>query len=332
MRSLALDIGGANIKAAFSDRGAWSVPFALWKEPERLTEKLRHVAALAPPFTELRITMTGELCDCFATKREGVNHILAAAEALAAGRTVNVWSVAGCFVGIDVARADPIRVAASNWHALATFVARLFPDGDSLLVDVGSTTTDIIPLSGGRVMAKGANDMERLANRELIYGGAMRTPLMALGTEIQWRGATIGVMAERFATAADVYVLTGDVPEDPDDCDTADGRPLTKPFAAARIVRMIGADLELFTTEDAVELARLFADSQGSRISQSIGRHAINVDVSRVIVSGSGEFLARRATQQWAADRAIKPEMVSLSDRIGAEASSAACAYALLKL
>jgi probable H4MPT-linked C1 transfer pathway protein len=181
-------------------------------------------------------------------------------------------------------------------------------------------------------MAKGANDMERLANRELIYGGAMRTPLMALGTEIQWRGATIGVMAERFATTADVYVLTGDVPEDPDDCDTADGRPLTKPFAAARIVRMIGADLELFTTEDAVELARLFAELQLKRIAESIGTHALHVDMRRSIISGSGEFLARSAVEQAFAERALKPDVVRLSDRIGAEASSAACAYALLKL
>lgn len=330
MAVLALDIGGANIKAAHSDGGAWSVPFALWKEPENLAEKLREVARSGPSFDELRVTMTGELCDCFETKRHGVNHILDAVETLG-GDSVRIWSTAEKYVDVAAARAEPLKVAASNWHALATWVARQFPEDQALLVDVGSTTTDIIPLSRGRVVAKGSTDMERLANAELDYLGVMRTPLMALAEAITWRERTFPLMAERFATLDDVHLLTGDVSEDPDDCDTADGRPRTRLFSAARIVRMIGADLEMLTVNDAVEIARLFARIQENRIIKAISRVATH-DPCRVVVSGSGEFMACRGVHVWMDKAKTKIEIVRMSETIGSKASVAACAWALLRL
>ena len=73
---LGLDIGGANIKAATADKRAVSVPFALWKEPDRLSAVLADVVARFDGVEGFAVTMTGELCDCFETRREGVNRIL----------------------------------------------------------------------------------------------------------------------------------------------------------------------------------------------------------------------------------------------------------------
>ena len=94
--------------------------------------------------------MTGELCDCFETKRQGVLAILDAVEA-----------VGGRQAGPRLAHrrplrrpcggaAEPLKAAAANWLALATFAGRFAPEGPALLIDVGSTTTDIVPLRDGR--------------------------------------------------------------------------------------------------------------------------------------------------------------------------------------
>ena len=52
--------------------------------------------------------------------------------------------------------------------------------GDSLLVDMGSTTTDLIPLHDGAVTAKGYTDTQRLASDELLYIGVRRITRAAL--------------------------------------------------------------------------------------------------------------------------------------------------------
>src|SRR6478609_4125241 len=94
---LGLDVGGANLKAATADKRAVSVPFPLWKHPDRLGAALAELVGRFPDATELAVTMTGELCDCYQTKREGVNAILDATELAANGRPVRVWSTDGAF-------------------------------------------------------------------------------------------------------------------------------------------------------------------------------------------------------------------------------------------
>ena len=85
MTFLGLDIGGANLKAAQAGGPAWSIPFELWKRPADLAGALRELLATLPAYQRLAVTMTGELCDCFESKRQGVQFILGAVAGLAAG-------------------------------------------------------------------------------------------------------------------------------------------------------------------------------------------------------------------------------------------------------
>src|SRR5437763_6925264 len=123
MSWLGLDIGGANLKAADGRGWARSVPFALWREPHRLADALRTLIACGPVAERLAVTMTGELCDCFCSKAEGVRHILGTVESVAQEREVLVYLVDGRFVTIGEATASPHLTAASNWHALANFAS-----------------------------------------------------------------------------------------------------------------------------------------------------------------------------------------------------------------
>ena len=124
---LGLDIGGANLKAATPDKRAVSVPFPLWKQPDKLPAALAELVAKFPDAEELAVTMTGELCDCFETKREGVHAIIKAVRGASGGRMIRVWSTDGAFLNSEEAKQNHLKVAAANWHALATFAGQYVP-------------------------------------------------------------------------------------------------------------------------------------------------------------------------------------------------------------
>jgi probable H4MPT-linked C1 transfer pathway protein len=330
MNWLALDIGGANVKAADGLDWSWSVPFPLWRKPEQLPAELAKIFHAAPPCDRVAITMTGELCDCFATKADGVRHIIRAIETAAGSRPISVYLVNGRLVSPDEARLSPQLAAASNWHVLARFAANLIPNGAGVLIDVGSTTTDIVPIVDGRPRPHGLDDTSRLQAGELVYSGVLRTPICAVTNRLPWRGNECPVAAELFATTADAYVVLGDVPENPDDSATADGRPRTREFAHGRLARMICSDTTVFTMQDAVAAAKIVKAVQVDQIQEAAARIAANstFDQNSVVVSGAGEFLAASVAERlWP-----KAEIASLTQRIGRTASQCAPAFALANL
>ncbi len=328
---LGLDVGGANIKAAHEGGMARAIPFELWKRPDDLPNALATLFALFPRFDRLALTMTAELCDCYETKAEGVVSVLDAVVSASDGRPVCVWTIDASFRDVSAIRDRPALAAASNWLALAEVAARLIPEGPSLLIDIGSTTADLIPMADGRARAIGRTDTVRLATGELVYAGVRRTPVCALATELRLRGVATGVAAELFASTLDVYLTLGDTPPDPNDLSTADGRPATREAARDRLARMVGADRDGFSPDDALALARSADEALLARL-ESAARRACDASVGparAVVVAGSGEFLARRL-----AHRLIGPDapIVSLRDAWGPVTSIAAPAHALVIL
>src|SRR5262245_58122313 len=124
MKWLALDIGGANIKAADGRGFARSYSFPLWREPSRLVEQVRVALAEAPACDRLAVTMTGELADCFESKAHGVRFILDAVCTAAESRKTLVYLVDGRLVPPRATLESPRLAAASNWHVLAQFACR----------------------------------------------------------------------------------------------------------------------------------------------------------------------------------------------------------------
>jgi probable H4MPT-linked C1 transfer pathway protein len=328
MAWLGIDVGGANVKVADGQTFATTHAFALWKQPKELTLCLRQLIAESPPCDHVVATMTGELADCFATKREGVQHILLALEEAAASRHLRVYTSDGRFVTAAVARRDPMIVAAANWHALACFAARFTNHPRALLVDVGSTTTDILPLDRAALAALGTTDTQRLAAGALLYTGVSRSPVCAVARRVPYRDHVVPLAQELFATMRDVYLLLGELPEDPTDCETADGRAATKAQARTRLGRMICAEDVEFHHKDAAVFAESVAEDHASLVAAAL-RPWLEEDVALdVIVSGAGEFLARRALTE----AGHRGDVISMARKLGAQISHAATAHALAVL
>jgi len=330
MKWLGIDVGGANLKFATADGFSHSIPFPLWRQPERLADAIAAELNRVPQLSSLAVTMTGELADCFATKQEGIAQILDAVEFAAQGRRVLVYSVERGLTSLESARKNPLQVAAANWHALASYACRFVTDGTGLLIDIGSTTTDIVPISPNDVKSRGTIDSERLQCRELVYTGVRRTPLCGLVDSLPWRGKPCPVAAELFATTADAYILLGELAEDVARTDTADGRPCTASDAGRRIARMICADITLVDHSDLLAAAQRVCDAQVRQIELALGHVTANCEspVRSIVLSGEGEFLSRSIVRRWLPEATV----FSLAEHIGASASSAACAFALAQL
>lgn len=327
---LGLDVGGANIKASHEFGPSLSVPFPLWRDPTRLPTKLGEVIRRVPSFSRVALTMTAELCDCFRTKAEGVRSVVEAVLSASGPRKVCVWGVDSRFHDVRSILIRPDLAGASNWLALAEVAASLIAGATGLLIDVGSTTTDIIPLAEGRPSPRGRSDTERLGTGELIYAGVRRTPLCALATELPYRGVPTGLAAELFATTLDIYIALGAIPPSTTDIHTADGRPATTEASRDRLARMVGADRSVFTHDDALVLSRAADRLLVARLVEAARRATVSTigRPSAAILSGSGEFLARRVAQILCPDAPI----LSLGHLWGIENSTAACAYALVLL
>lgn len=291
------DIGGANLKAARQQVDGWQVaqqPFAMWQRRAELAAAVAGMSARLGPATRAAVTITAELSDAFRTKREGINFVIEALQAALPAAELRIFGLDGHFHNVATAKANPLLVAAANWLATALVVARRQPN--CLLVDVGSTTTDIIPIKGGQVVAQGCTDPERLIWGELVYTGVLRTPLFGIVSQAPLWGRWCGVAAELFTTAQDVHLLLGNLPAEQCTSPSADGRPVTAEFAAERLARLVCADREMLSEDDIQTMAQFIANSQAQQLTTALSQVISASGVTGPLVAvGVGAFLAELA-------------------------------------
>ena len=314
------DIGGANTKAVFlrtenaqvKEYKGLTEYFPVWKSPEKLVEVLLTLKEKVSGNAKLGavgLTMTAELSDAYQTKREGVNHILACAAQAFEGIPVFVLDVNASLLSTNAAISEPLSVAAANWAATGWLVAKLIKT--CVIVDVGSTTTSIIPVVDGCVSAAGKNDLEKLMVGELVYTGSLRTNVAAIVSSVPLRNDKARVASELFAQSADAHLVLGNITEAEYTTETADGRGKTRSEALARLARVVCADMELLTEKEIVQIAKYIHDRQVKQIAEGLSqvysrvRSLTSAEIP-VVVTGLGkDFLARAAAYSLDIDEII---------------------------
>jgi len=327
-----LDVGGVNTKAAFLNTRKGTVKaletaieyFPVWKRgKERLPkvlEKLRKQLAESAVLDGVGVTMTAELSDVYWSKEEGVNHILDCVTQVFADVPTFVLSVDAKLISVKDTMNKPLRVAAANWAATGWMVSQIFKN--CLVVDVGSTTTSIIPVVNGKIAAKGRTDLEKLLNGELVYTGALRTNVAAIVNYIPIRRGKARVSSELFAQSGDVHLLLNHVKEEDHTVDTADGRGKTKKEAMARLARVVCADIDMLNEQEIIDMARFICEKQVEQIAEGLRqvhkrmKQQIQEDIPVVVAGFGRNFLARKATE-----KAGLNKVIDLGELLGANAA-----------
>jgi (4-(4-[2-(gamma-L-glutamylamino)ethyl]phenoxymethyl)furan-2-yl)methanamine synthase len=271
---IGIDVGGANLKVV-DDAGVYIHYCPLW-ERSSLAELLReHVWSSRDPAA---VVMSGELADSFESKLHGISFIVA---------MVRKAFPRARFYGTD-ARFHTNNVpelAAANWLASADYLRTWHPD--AVLVDIGSTTADIIPLNRfDRLL--GMTDIKRLQAGYLIYTGMLRTSVATLIRSVDLAGVPTPVSTEYFATSADVHLVLGHITPGCYSCDTPDRKEKTCTASLRRLARVVCADLDEIGTRGAQHVAEQFWTVQRDMICSQTKKIADFSGAKEIIVAGIG--------------------------------------------
>lgn len=287
---LGVDIGGANTKAASSDGRFAEIKYLpLWKKAP-LGEHLSALRSRLRP-DAVGVVMTGELADCFVSRREGVMLIAAAVER-AFDCPIRFWGLSGFHESVSGENA--LDIAAANWSASVRLLLRDI--GKCVFVDMGSTTTDIIPVVDRTL--SGCTDLRRLMRGELLYTGVLRTNLAALLPCVELYGDSAPLSSELFSITADVYLALGDIKTEEYSCETPDGGPKSREGALRRLARTVCSDLDELGEDGAISIAAQAKSRQISIISSGISRVADMHKIRRVVAAGVGEFIVKAACER----------------------------------
>jgi (4-(4-[2-(gamma-L-glutamylamino)ethyl]phenoxymethyl)furan-2-yl)methanamine synthase len=316
---IAWDIGGAHLKAALYRDGrieaVRQVPCTLWLGLDHLTQSWHSLAQSFGQADCHAVTMTGELAEIFPSRQEGVTQICRTVTSLAGATPLRFYAGTRGFLG----EADAIQawqhVASANWHASARWAAGIWRN--ALFIDIGSTTTDIIPIAGGVPVPRGYTDAERLECGELVYTGVVRTSLMSLAHMVPFAGRWHRVTAENFATTADIYRLTQELAAENDAYPASDGRTKSPEDCRARLARMLGHDAVDADALAWLRVAHYFRERQLRLIEDAVAQvlSAGQIGDGPVLVSaGAGHFLATQAAQRTGRVHAYCATHIPVSD------------------
>ena len=322
MKIAGIDIGGANLKFALIDAGLSSgavsvdqptttsfgpnvestgeVSFPFWTDHLNLVATLNQMRKPWPDIDGVAITMTAELADCFETKRQGVHFIVDAVRRAFPQTDCRFYTTKGELVDANLAKQNWALTAASNWHASAWHLFRQHKLTDGFLIDIGSTTCDLIPVEAGLPVAPGQTDLDRLRNGQLVYAGVGRTAICSLIDSVQLADGKVAVARERFATVTDAMIWTArKAPQrnNSDSTDSADGRPLTRSACRARLCRMLCADDEDLQDAQVTAIAEQTNTALENQIVTSL-RSVVDQHpklAKTFCLAGSGQSLARCA-------------------------------------
>jgi probable H4MPT-linked C1 transfer pathway protein len=303
------DIGGVNIKAVRIDWQDENIashhavirPFEIWKNLDHLKMVLWETGEKLglQDHPKMAVTMTAELSDVFQTKREGVMYILDTLEKAFEQNPVSVFNLEGHFFTPDEARKVPLLCAATNWLAGALFIATYHPD--CILMDVGSTTTDIVPIQKGRVISRNRTDTQRLIAGELLYTGLLRTNPNTLVDKVPIGGRFCRVAAEYFSCMADVYLILDLISPDEYSCPTADAKAKTVSAARSRLSRLVCSDSDIMSDEEINRLARYIYEKQVQQITESLMQVLSGVNINGdlpLAAVGIGGFLVKETARR----------------------------------
>ena len=319
MKIAGIDIGGANLKFALidarrspeavsADRPATAsfgvnvesigeVSFPFWTDHLNLIATLNQIREPWPSVDGIAITMTAELADCFDNKRHGVHFIVDAVGRAFPQTDCRFYTTKGELVDASLAKQNWELTAASNWHASAWHLFRQHQLTDGFLIDIGSTTCDIIPVAAGLPVVPGQTDLGRLRNGQLVYAGIGRTAICSLIDSVQLADGKVPLARELFATVADAMVWTGRLAPEPNNCNSADGRPLTRSACRTRLCRMLCADNADLQNDQVTAIAEQTYAALEDQVVASL-RSVVDQHpqlAKTFCLAGSGQSLARRA-------------------------------------
>lgn len=294
MKIMGLDIGGANtdcsiielnnnLNRILSSKHAKKY-FPMWKDNNKLKEFLLTLSE-NEDIDIVCVTMTAELADSYSTKKEGVLDIAKKVMETFPDKKVKFVTFDGLKDYSEIIK-KPLSVAAANW--MGTAQAINFIKKNCIFMDMGTTTTDIIPIKNSKEDAKGHTDLERLSTGELVYTGLLRTNLATIVNEVPINNVPTTVSSELFSISADIHRILGHISQTEYTCDTPDGKSKDIASCKSRLSRLVCADVDMLSDDEIYSLAEHIYQKQIYQVTKGLIKVVERTGLDTVIITDFG--------------------------------------------
>ena len=313
------DIGGAHIKSCVLNGKTAQCRVnlcELWKD----TSLEDHIHRINKKYHKTKsalnvITMSGEMCDGFINRKQGVKNILSKFDKYPDSF---VYTTQNGLVRLGKKRIDYSTIASANWHIIASYMKNKVKS--SIVIDLGSTTTDYIIIKNNKIINQRHDDFSGLKYKELDYTGFLRTPCFAICDHIKIRNQKYQLIPENFSALSDVYTILGLLPKQLNYSSTCDNRSKSLENSYRRLSRTFGIDYikqnETFLLQASKTIAKLHYDKISKVIIYHVKKnHFINKNV-KIIGAGVGEIVLREICKK------NNISYISFSDFFNTDASS----------
>lgn len=304
MKIMGLDIGGANTDCSIieiKDKKICSMKnfreyFPMWKDNDKLQLCLKKFCENDQDIDVVCVSMTAELADGYESKKEGITDISKKVMEVFHDKKVFFVTFDGLKTYEELQK-NLLSAAAANWIGTSELIKYI--GEDCIFMDIGSTTTDIIPIKNFKEYASGHTDLERLSTGELIYTGMLRTNLASIVHTVPIYGKNTGVSSELFSITADIHCILGNIKEEDYTCNTPDGNSKDIKSCKRRLSRLVCADLDTLNDNEIYKLAEYIQKKQLEQIinglKQVVNRTQINTVV--IVAIGTGNLCEKAAKQ-----------------------------------
>lgn len=341
MKIIGLDIGGANtdctiieikndeIVSMKNDREY----FPMWKDSDRLQDALKKLTRDDQDIDTVCVSMTAELADGYSSKKEGVLDISRQVMNAFCGKQIFFVTFEG-LKSYDELQNNPLSAAAANWIGTTEIIKYI--EKDAIFMDMGSTTTDIIPIKNQKEIASGHSDLERLSTGELIYTGMLRTNLASIVHHVPVHQKNTRVSSELFSITADVHMILNNITPEEYTCPTPDGKKKDIVSCKRRLARLVCADLDTLEDDEIMKLARHVEQRQIDQIYDGLKEVAERTKIKTVLITSVGHgnlcekaakklgletvpldrFMSKKATNVLTSMGAIQMFLDSLNEKI----------------
>lgn len=293
MKIMGLDIGGANTDCSIielKNNKIVSVKnyreyFPMWKKNDRLKKVLQKFCKNEDYIDVVCVSMTAELADGYESKKEGVTDISKKVIEVFSDNEVYFVTFNG-LKSYDELQKDKLSAAAANWIGTSELIKYI--GEDCIFMDIGSTTTDIIPIKNFHECASGHSDLERLSTGELIYTGMLRTNLASIVHNVMVHNKKTRVSSELFTITADIHMILGNIKENDYTCTTPDNNKKDIVSCKRRLARLVCADLDSLSDEEIFKIAEYIQEKQIEQIIEGLTEVVKRTKISTVVVISIG--------------------------------------------
>jgi hypothetical protein len=269
---IGIDVGGANLKIV-DENGVHIHYCPLWKKSD-----LEEIVSRYGSSGNAAVVMSGELADGFFNKSEGISFIVNA---------VRKTFPDAIFYGTDAKFHTQAcsKLAAANWLASVDFLRQKYPNG--MMLDIGSTTADIVPFGQFEKLMH-MTDTLRLQAGYLVYTGMLRTPVATLANSAEIHGVPTPFSTEYFACSGDVHYVLGHIGAEEYSSAPPDGKNVSREACLRRLARTVCADLEEIGEDGAVKIAESFWTAQRDLVCNAVTKVSKDTKAEIILVGGIG--------------------------------------------